>query len=76
MPYRISDIIYAEEIRYIPYESKADQGLKVTGAYAYCRNPMQAGSLLLMIFGGGLYTTDRLLFVLIMSTGVIIGVFL
>lgn len=76
VPYNISDIISAEELRYIPYESKADEGLKTNGLYAYSRNPMQAGFLLMIFFASGVFTTDRLLFIVIMSSGILYGVFL
>ncbi len=35
---------------------------------------MQAGVLLLLIFAGNVYTVDKLIFVLVMVTGILIGV--
>jgi len=35
---------------------------------------MQAGALLLIAFGNGEYTTERIIFVSVMSLGVFIGV--
>jgi len=35
---------------------------------------MQAGVLLLLIFGNGSYTVDRIVFIGVMALGVIIGV--
>lgn len=38
------------------------------------RHPMQAGALLLIIFGNGVYTTERLLFTAVMVPMVVLGV--
>ena len=45
-----------------------------TGAYGLIRHPMQAGVLFIMIFGSGVYTVEKLLFVLTNSIFVVIGV--
>jgi protein-S-isoprenylcysteine O-methyltransferase Ste14 len=49
-------------------------GLKVNGIYAYTRNPMQGAVIALIIFGNGVYTSERLLFVALMGIGVFVGV--
>lgn len=74
MPYKMSDILHSKTINFLSYEANNLRGLKTDGIYAYSRNPMQMGALLLIIFGNGHYTVERLLFVLLMVFGVIIGV--
>ena len=53
MPYKMSDILHSKTINYLSYEAKNLRGLKTDGIYAYSRNPMQAGALLLIVFGSG-----------------------
>ena len=74
MPYKMSDILHSKTINFLSYEANNLRGLKTDGIYAYSRNPMQMGALLLIIFGNGPYTVERLLCVLLMVFGVIIGV--
>lgn len=53
MPYKLSNILSSKTINFLSYEAKNLQGLKTNGIYAYSRNPMQAGVLLVIIFGNG-----------------------
>lgn len=74
MPYRLEDILRSRQLAFAPYEAKGMEGLKEGGVYAYVRNPMQGAVLVLMVFGNGVYTTERLLYVLVMGLGVVVGV--
>jgi protein-S-isoprenylcysteine O-methyltransferase Ste14 len=74
MPFRLKEIMSERYLTYGSYEAKGLEGLKQSGVYAYVRNPMQGAVILLMIFGNGVYTTERLLYVAVMVSGVIVGV--
>jgi len=73
-PYKIRELISAKEIHYESYTSSKNDKLKTDGIYGYTRNPMQAGAVVLLIFGNGIYTIDRLIFVIVMCLGVVFGV--
>lgn len=68
------DLINSKEIVYDNYVSIKDDKLKTDGVYGYTRNPMQAGVLFLLIFGNGIYTIDRIIFIGVMGIGVVLGV--
>lgn len=53
MPYKMSNILHSKSITFLSYEATNLQGLKTDGIYAYSRNPMQAGALLVIVFGNG-----------------------
>lgn len=76
MPYQLKDILSSRTLTYGSYEAKGLEGLKQSGIYAYVRNPMQGAVLVMMIFGNGVYTTERVVYILTMGLGVIIGVFM
>lgn len=76
MPYQLKDILNSRTLTYGSYEVKGLEGLKQSGIYAYVRNPMQGAVLIMMIFGNGVYTTERVVYILTMGLGVIIGVFM
>jgi protein-S-isoprenylcysteine O-methyltransferase Ste14 len=76
MPYKIGDILNSKYLAYDSYENKGLTGIKTDGIYAYVRHPLQAGLLGMMMFMNGVYTTDKVLHLAIMGTGIIIGVFL
>jgi len=70
----LHDLINSKEIVYDNYVSIKDDKLKTDGVYGYTRNPMQAGVLFLLIFGNGIYTIDRIIFIGVMGIGVVLGV--
>jgi len=74
MPFKLRDLLNDKQITYFPYDAKNVEGLKMTGIYSYTRNPMQAGVLLLILFGNPVYTIDRVIMCLVMGVGVIVGV--
>ena len=74
MPYKIGDIINSKYLKYNAYDATNLQGIKINGIYSYIRHPLQSGSLLIMFFGDGTYTVDKILSLAIMGTGIIIGV--
>ena len=76
MPYPVKKIINDKELEIIPYEATRSTRLITTGIYGQIRHPIQAGALLLLAFGNGVYTTERLLCVLVMSIFILIGVIL
>lgn len=53
MPFKMSDILHSKTINFLSYEAKNLRGLKTDGIYAYSRNPMQMGALLLIVFANG-----------------------
>lgn len=56
------------------YSRKSQEGLKVDGIYRWSRNPMQAGTLLLLLFASPILTIDKIIFTVVMVSGVLIGV--
>jgi protein-S-isoprenylcysteine O-methyltransferase Ste14 len=72
----LKDILNSRTLTYGSYEAKNLEGLKQGGIYAYVRNPMQGAVLVMMVFGNGVYTTERVVYILTMGLGVIIGVFM
>ena len=74
MPYKLSDLLYSKTVTFLPYGTKNLKGIIANGIYAYTRNPMQAGLILSIAFGNGLYTIDRLIFAGIMCSCIYIGV--
>ncbi len=76
MPYKLDEIINSKVLTFRSYEAKNMEGLKQNGVYAYVRNPMQGATLIMMVFGNGIYTTERLVYILTMGLGVVIGVFM
>jgi protein-S-isoprenylcysteine O-methyltransferase Ste14 len=76
MPYKLNEIIHSRTLTYASYEANNLEGLKQSGIYAYVRNPMQGAVLIIIVFGNGIYTTERLVYILTMGLGVLIGVFM
>ena len=74
MPYKIGDIFIAKYIKYDAYDATNLKGIKINGIYSYLRHPLQSGILLIMLFGDGIYTVDKIISLAIMGTGIIIGV--
>jgi protein-S-isoprenylcysteine O-methyltransferase Ste14 len=74
MPYKVRDILNEKYLSINPYESKGLTGIKTDGIYAYVRHPLQAGLLGMMIFMSGVYTTDKVLHLAVMITGIVVGV--
>lgn len=74
MPYKIGDIFNAKYIKYDAYDATNLKGIKINGIYSYLRHPLQSGILLIMLFGDGIYTVDKIISLAIMGTGIIIGV--
>jgi protein-S-isoprenylcysteine O-methyltransferase Ste14 len=58
----------------MPYEAKKTSNLTTGGVYGLIRHPMQAGALILILLGNGVYTTERLLFTAVMVPMVVAGV--
>lgn len=74
MPYRLGQILNDSEVEVKSYEAKKSTDLTVKGVYGLVRHPMQAGVLLMIIFGNGHYNLERLLFVGTMVLFVVVGV--
>lgn len=74
MPWSIRQILNEKLLSYVPYGTEHSSGLKTDGIYAISRNPMQAAALLLILFSNGRYTTEKVLFVVVMGVGVVVGV--
>lgn len=55
-PFTINSLLNQQRLSFQPYDACSSEELKVNGIYAYTRNPMQAGALLLVVFGNGHYT--------------------
>jgi protein-S-isoprenylcysteine O-methyltransferase Ste14 len=74
MPFSVKKLLNNQVLEIVPYEAKRHTSLTTKGIYGLVRHPMQAGVLLMFIFGNGVYTTDRLLFVGVMGLFVLVGV--
>ena len=74
MPFSLKEIMNNKVLEVNPYEAKKQTKLIVTGIYGIIRHPMQMGLMLQLIFGNGVYTTERLLFNSVMVAFVIVGV--
>jgi protein-S-isoprenylcysteine O-methyltransferase Ste14 len=74
MPYRIGDILRLSHLPFDSFESKGMIGLKTDGIYGYLRHPIESGMLCMMLFMNGVYTTDKVLHIAVMASGIIIGV--
>lgn len=74
MPFKLGDILNSKYLVYYPYESKNMEGIKKDGIYSCMRHPLQSGLLMLMIFGSGVYTIEKVLHLVVMVSGIVIGV--
>jgi protein-S-isoprenylcysteine O-methyltransferase Ste14 len=74
MPYSLGDILNSKSVTYLPYDGKGFGGLKMNGVYSYVRHPLQCGLLSLLMFANGVYTVDKILHVIVMGAGIVIGV--
>lgn len=74
MPYSLGDILNSKSVTYLPYDGKDLGGLKMDGIYSYVRHPLQCGLLSLLMFANGVYTVDKILNVIVMGGGIMLGV--
>jgi protein-S-isoprenylcysteine O-methyltransferase Ste14 len=74
MPFHFYDILYGDHLQVPPYGVRRETKLATSGIYGYIRHPLQSGALSLIIFGNGVYTTERLIFVGLNVVMVVIGV--
>ena len=73
-PFPISQILTAHTIEVYSDDASVDSGLNTSGLYGIVRHPMQLGSTLLILFASPNYTVDRLVFIFVMITGIIVGI--
>lgn len=74
MPFSLRKLLNNKTIEIPPYEAKRHTTLITSGVYGLVRHPMQSGAILLIIFGNGTYTVERLIWSCIHFTFVLIGV--
>lgn len=48
--------------------------LTSTGLYGFCRHPMQASIISLILLSSNIYTVDRLIFILVNVIGILIAI--
>jgi protein-S-isoprenylcysteine O-methyltransferase Ste14 len=56
MPYKLNQLLTENYLETKPYEALKSTNLTTRGVYGVMRHPMQAGALLMIIFGNGVYT--------------------
>ena len=76
MPFELQDILNSKQLVIPKYGVKSIDKIEDTGLYGISRNPMQAGFLVLFLFGSNIYTVDRLIFIAVTTFGIVTGVFM
>jgi len=74
MPFSLRRLLNEKKLTIVPYETKRHTTLITSGVYGTVRHPMQSAVLLLIVFGNGTYTVERLIWTLINFSFVLIGV--
>lgn len=73
-PYSISQILTGKSVDFEGYTVQNNTNLVTSGLYSYCRHPMQASVMVLLLFASNIYTIDRLVFIFVHLVGIVIGV--
>lgn len=74
IPHKLSTILKDQEITILPYTTKQTSIIMTSGVYGLVRHPMQSGLILIMLFINNVYTTERVIFLVIMISFVVFGV--
>lgn len=73
-PFSLSVILKGEYILIQPYNRVSNLKLTNTGLYGFCRHPMQASIITLILFSSNIYTVDRIIFVVVNVIGILIAI--
>ena len=73
-PIRIKNILNDRELSMNSYDSRTELSLITTGAYGWCRHPMQIAVIILIVFASPYFTVDRIIFIAVHVIGIVVGV--
>lgn len=73
-PFPLTDLFSNRPLTFTPFGTDGQKGVCDTGVYKLCRNPMMFSMILMNLFGSGLYTVDRLIFLAVILPLYTVGI--